>query len=76
MERKALSALIAWQNQKSRKPLVIQGARQVDKTYLIKEFGKRYFKKFHYINFEDTPDSSVMFRNSLKPEDIIRKWSF
>ena len=44
MERKAMADLVAWKNSENRKPLLLYGARQVGKTYLVKEFGENYFK--------------------------------
>ena len=52
MERKDMNDLVAWKNSENRKPLLLYGARQVGKTYLVKEFGNRYFKDIIYINFE------------------------
>ena len=53
MRRYAINKLIAWKESKTRKPLIIRGARQVGKTWLTKEFGKSYYKKTIYINFEN-----------------------
>ena len=53
MERRLMTQLLAWKESKSRKPLILEGARQVGKTWLLKEFGKRYFKKIAYINFQN-----------------------
>ena len=50
MERNAMQSLINWKNKKNRKPLLLYGARQVGKTYLVKEFGNRYFKDIIYVN--------------------------
>ena len=44
MERKLMSELLKWKDKNGRKPLLLEGARQVGKTYLLKDFGKRYFK--------------------------------
>ena len=44
MERKLMSELLKWKAQSNRKPLLLEGARQVGKTYLLRDFGKRYFK--------------------------------
>ena len=52
MERAALSQLVEWKEKSDRKPLIVQGARQVGKTWLMTEFGKRYFKKT--ANFKQT----------------------
>lgn len=53
MERNAMKLLEKWKNKKNRKPLIIKGARQVGKTWLMKEFGKRYFKYTAYINMDN-----------------------
>ena len=51
MKRFAIDELIAWKNKKDRKPLIIMGARQVGKTWLMKEFGKENYKKVAYVSF-------------------------
>ena len=48
MKRNILSKLIEWKNKKNRKPLIINGARQVDKTYILKEFGSHHYKMMPY----------------------------
>ena len=52
MKRYAINKLIEWKNKTKHKPLIIRGARQVGKTWLMKEFGKTEYKKTIYINFE------------------------
>ncbi|MCI9151081.1 MAG: AAA family ATPase [Lachnospiraceae bacterium] len=52
MERFVMEKLVQWKNKKNRKPMIIKGARQVGKTWLMKEFGHRYFKYTAYVNFE------------------------
>ena len=47
-----MANLVEWKNKSNRKPLLLYGARQVGKTYLVKEFGKRYFENVIYVNFE------------------------
>ena len=54
MKREKLSELISWKNKSSRKPLIIRGARQVGKTWLMKEFGSTQYTQTVYINFEKT----------------------
>lgn len=76
MERKLFEELLKWKNRKNRKPLIIKGARQTGKTYLIREFGKRCFETYHYFNFEENPMLSKAFSHSLSPELIIRELSF
>jgi len=71
MKRTAYNDLISWKNSKNRKPLVLQGARQVGKTYLVKEFGKREYKNLYYLNFEQDLNLASLFASSLNPEDII-----
>jgi len=53
MERKLMSELLKWKDKKGREPLLLEGAQQVGKTYLLKDFGKRYFNNFAYINFQN-----------------------
>jgi predicted AAA+ superfamily ATPase len=52
MKRTKLTDLIAWKNSTSRKPLIIRGARQVGKTWLMKEFGNTQYDQTVYVNFE------------------------
>ena len=52
MERHATQALIAWKSSRNRKPLILKGARQVGKTWLMKEFGKTYYDNTAYFNFD------------------------
>ena len=51
MFRFAMDNLLQWKEKKNRKPLIIMGARQVGKTWLMKEFGKNYYEKTAYISF-------------------------
>lgn len=73
MERIAISDLISWKNDKKRKPLLVYGARQVGKTYLIKMFGEQFFKDTIYVNLETNDVVNKMFDESIKPMDIIHK---
>ncbi len=72
MERKQMSTLLKWKDQKNRKPLLLEGARQVGKTYLLKDFGKRYFKNVAYVNFQN-PSAELLdlFNGSIEPKRII-----
>ena len=72
MERNAMKDLIEWKNKKNRKPLLLYGARQVGKTYLVKEFGKRYFKDIIYINFETNNIIGKIIDENISPEYIIK----
>lgn len=71
MKRSAYNDLISWKENKDRKPLILQGARQVGKTYLVKEFGKQEYKNLYYLNFEQDPNLSSLFESSINPEIII-----
>ena len=74
MKRRIYKNLLDWKNSKERKPLLIRGARQVGKSHLIKNFGKKNYKKFLEVNFELYPEVSNFF-NSLNPEEIIKNLS-
>ena len=71
MERTALQQLIKWKEQPHRKPLIVRGARQTGKTWLIKEFGKRAFKETVYINFENEPRFKSLFESDYDTSRII-----
>ncbi len=61
MYRKAMQDLIKWKTSLGRKPLIIRGARQVGKTWLMKEFGKTNYKKHAYINFDNNERMENLF---------------
>lgn len=71
MFRNALNALIDWKISDNRKPLIVQGARQVGKTWLIQEFGKTEFKKMVYVNFEYETEMRDLFVQDLRIPRII-----
>lgn len=71
MERKAISQLYEWKERADRKPLIVYGARQVGKTWLIKEFAKKAFKKSVYINFEDEERLSGLFDRDFNIDRIL-----
>jgi len=68
MYRKYMQDLLEWKNRTNRKPLVIRGARQVGKTYLVREFGRTYFEHFIEINFDERGGSRDLFKH----QDIDR----
>lgn len=72
MERFLLQDLIAWRDEPGRKPLVLQGARQVGKTWLLKEFGKRCFENTAYVRLEDNDAMRRLFEGSLDPQRLLR----
>ena len=61
MERALMKKLIAWKESKPRKPLLLRGARQVGKTWLLKEFGARHFKNCAYIRFDKARELQEIF---------------
>lgn len=71
MDRIAMEKLISWKKKKNRKPLIIEGARQVGKTWLMKEFGKLYFADTIYVNFDSNAWLSDFFSSDLDPERLI-----
>lgn len=71
MERYALQNLLKWKENPSKKPLVIQGARQVGKTWLLKEFGKNYYQKVVYVNFDNNEKMDNLFSGDMDIEHII-----
>jgi len=72
MERKLMSELLKWKDKSGRKPLLLEGARQVGKTYLLKDFGKRYFKNVAYINFQNpSREIAELFDGSIEPHRIV-----
>jgi len=71
MERSAYKQLVNWKNKQNRKPLIIQGARQVGKTYLVNEFGKNEYANFIYLNFEQNSRLESLFSSGLIPDTII-----
>ena len=73
MEREILKDLIKWKESKERKPLIIHGARQIGKTYIIKYFGKKYYDNMIYVNFETNKELSMQINDSIDPKFIIDK---
>ena len=71
MERLQLSKLIAWKNADSRKPLIIRGARQVGKTWLMRTFGDLYYRQSVYINFEKNPRMQALFDDDMDLKRIF-----
>ena len=71
MKRNLYQNLLEWKSSHRRKPLLLQGARQVGKTWLINEFGKKEYKEYIYLNFEQTPNLKTLFINELSPQKII-----
>lgn len=75
MKRLLITALEEWRTKKDRKPLILRGARQVGKTWLLKEFGRKHFKDVCYINFEQKELLETIFEGVLSPARIIEQLS-
>lgn len=75
MERTLIEELHNWKDKSDRKPLILRGARQVGKTWLLKDFGKRFFKEVCYINFEQKDVLGAIFKGTLSPKRIIEQLS-
>ena len=71
MYRNAIEQLKQWKDSKNRKPLIIEGARQVGKTWLMQEFGKVAFANTVYINFDSNPRMERLFSSNLDPQKLI-----
>ena len=72
MERTLMQDLIVWKENPKKKPLVVQGVRQCGKTYLISEFGRRYYDDVVYYRFDRDAKIKNFFRQDLNPERIIK----
>ena len=71
MYRKIMSFLEEWKESKNRKPLILQGARQVGKTYSILEFGRKNYENVAYFNFESNTKLSETFEENISPDYLI-----
>ena len=76
MKRDIWDKLIEWKNKRDRKPLILKGARQVGKTYILRTFGKECFSQVHYLNFEKYEQLAEIFKGDLTPQNILRDLSF
>ncbi len=72
MDRTAMEELWKWKRSERRKPLIIEGARQVGKTWLMKEFGRRAYADTVYINFDANPRMAELFASDLDTERLIQ----
>lgn len=75
MQRFITEKLIDWKNSKDRKPLILRGARQVGKTYILKEFGINNYDNVAYFNFDHDDGLSELFLNTKDPKRIIEQLS-
>jgi predicted AAA+ superfamily ATPase len=75
MKRDLYAKLLQWKSSSRRKPLLLQGARQTGKTYILKEFGRNEYENTVYCNFEEDTDLDGFFQRSLNPERILAELS-
>lgn len=72
MKRKITQQLIEWKNSTSRKPLILNGARQVGKTFILREFGRENYKNTVYVNLESNGTVASMFSDDISPSKLIK----
>ncbi len=72
VERRASISLKAWKDDPSRKPLVLRGARQVGKTWLLREFGRAHYERVAYVNCQRDQSVAAVFEGDLDPDRILR----
>jgi len=71
LKRTAIQKLITWKSSEERKPIVLRGARQVGKTWLMKEFGQNYYRSYVYFNFDEEDELKSIFETNKNPHRII-----
>jgi len=71
VKRNAIEQLLQWKNSADRKPLVLKGARQVGKTWLMQEFGRLYYEDTFYFNFDEEDELKSIFETNKNPHRII-----
>jgi len=76
MNRTVYKKLVEWKNSSTRKPLILKGARQVGKTYLLNKFGMEEFQKIHYLNFQKNKELGEIFDGNLSPVRILELIEF
>ena len=72
MKRKIMRQLIEWKNSSARKPLILNGARQVGKTFILREFGRENYKNTVYVNLESNGTVASMFNDDISPSKLIK----
>jgi len=72
MERLILNKLLAWKNSPYRKPLILKGVRQVGKTWILKEFGRRYYENTAYFNFDENEEYKQFFETTKDVDRILQ----
>lgn len=75
LKRKLYQSVLDWKKKKDKECLLIKGARQIGKTYLIEEIGKNEYQHFIEINFEQRPELRHIFDGDLSVEELVKKIS-
>jgi len=75
MQRTLMSELVKWKENSNKKPLILQGVRQCGKTFLLNEFGSKYYDDFFYCNFDEDKELASFFGANLDPHRIIKDMS-
>ena len=76
ISRKIMSALLSWKQKEGRKPLIIQGARQIGKTWIMQKFGKEHFEHVAYFNFEMSEELCREFDKTKTPVRLLEMLRF
>lgn len=76
MERYIMQKLLQWKESKTRKPLILRGARQIGKTYILKQFGRENYEGIAYFNFDHDEDLYRLFENTKNPKRILEQLAF
>lgn len=76
MKRFIINELVKWKKSKYRKPLILKGARQIGKTYILKQFGEENYEGVAYFNFDHDEDLYNLFSNTKDPKRILEQLSF
>jgi len=76
LKRFILDELIKWKESKYRKPLILRGARQIGKTYILKQFGEEHYNGVAYFNFDHDKDLYNLFENTKDPKRILEQLAF
>ena len=71
MERFILKKLLDWKNSPYRKPLILKGVRQVGKTWILKEFGRRCYENTAYFNFDENEEYKTIFYKGIMPSEKV-----
>ena len=75
LKRKFLDTLLEWKQTKRNECLLVSGARQVGKTFIIEHFGRTFYSSYVYLNFLENPDYRTIFEGSLEPREVYRRMS-